>query len=100
MKSGKEKNLRLLKRCKSRNVEEDDTVKLIRLESNMLFTLVEESVVEAEHISLKNSVDKDIQEDNILSLHSEGKSLRQVGSILGISKSTVQRILKKHQIED
>ena len=98
MKSEKDKSLRLLKREKSRNVEEDDTVKLIRLESNMLFTLVEESVIEAEHIGLKSQKDPRINEDNILTLHAEGKSVRAIAGLVGVSKSTVDRIVKRHNV--
>jgi RecA/RadA recombinase len=99
MKSAKDKNLRLLKRGKSRNAEEDDTVKLIRFENNLSFSLVDSSIVEAEHIALKNTGDKDITEDHVLSLNGEGKSIRQIAAILSLSKSTVQRILKKAGIE-
>ncbi|MCF3109632.1 AAA family ATPase [Niabella sp. CC-SYL272] len=95
-KSAQDKNLRLLKRGKSRHFEEADRAKLLRLNPQTLwFELVEDDVNEAEHIGIKSIKNKEEQLDMAKLLQENGKSIREIAGILGKSKSTVQRWLNK-----
>ncbi len=95
-KSCQQTNWRIMKRCKSRNFEEDDTVKLIQLDAETLwFKLVEASVCEAEHIGVQNLSDKNEQIDMAKQLRTEGRSMEEIGKIMNKNKSTISRWLKE-----
>lgn len=97
-KSCQDKNLRILKRGKSRHFEEAETVKLIRLNTQTLwFELMEEDVNEAEHVGVGVIKDKGEQKDIALLLKEKGKSYSQIGQILGKSKATICRWLKSEE---
>lgn len=93
-KSLQDKTLRILSRGKSRHFEEADGAKLIRLNPQTLwFELVEDNVNEAEHIGLRSIRQKEEQLDMARLLRDQGKSVREIASALGKSKSTVHRWL-------
>ncbi len=89
------KNWRLLRRVKSRLVEESDTTKLITLNPETLwFELVEEDVLENEHIGVSEIEDKEQLKDMANQLKAEGKSLEEIAKILGKGKTTIHRWTK------
>lgn len=93
--SSQDKNLRLLKRMKSRLAEESDNTKLIALNPETLwFELISDSVIESEHIGLSDIQDKDEQKDIALKLKDDGKSLEEIAQILGKGKTTIHRWTK------
>jgi|ERR1051325_294657 predicted ATP-dependent serine protease len=90
-------DLRLLKRAKSRNCEEQDGSKLIRLNPETLwFELIEESVDEMDHIFFPGSLDaKDAElKQTAVLLRNEGKTFEEIGLALGKNKSTISRWFK------
>jgi hypothetical protein len=94
--SCQDKNLRILKRVKSRMFEESDETKLVRLNPETLwFELVDNSVNEAEHIGLSNLTDKDEIRDMAMDLRNQGKSYAQIAKALGKGKTTVHNMLKE-----
>ncbi|MHB8207622.1 AAA family ATPase [Mucilaginibacter sp.] len=96
--SCQDKNLRILKRDKSRHFEESDHAKLVRLNPQTLwFELVEENVNEAEHIGLNGLKEKDEQKDMAQQLRSQGKNIVEIAKILGKGKSTIHRWLKTEE---
>ena len=50
--------------------------------------------VEAEHLRDRSDEARQVERENIAELKSQGKSVRQIAAILGISKSKVDRIIK------
>lgn len=86
------KEWRLLKRIKSRLVEESDATKLIRLNPQTLwFELIDENVNEADHIGISEIKDKDELKDMATDLHEKGMTLEDIAKITGKSKSTIHR---------
>jgi predicted transcriptional regulator len=76
-------------------VEESDATKLIRLNPDTLgFELIEEDVIESEHIGLSEIQDKEELKDMAKKLRDEGKSLEKIAKILNKGKTTVHRWLK------
>lgn len=93
--SCQDKNLRILKRGKSRHFEESESAKLIRLNPQTLwFELVEDDVNEAEHVGISGLKEKDEQKDMAQTLRSQGKNIMEIAKILGKGKSTIHRWLK------
>ncbi len=89
------KNWRLLKRIKSRMVEESDSTKLIALNPESLwFELIADEVIESEHIGLADIQDKEELKDMATKLRDDGKSLDDIAQILGKGKTTIHRWLK------
>lgn len=96
--SCQQKDLRILKRIKSRLVEEDHSTKLIRLNPKTLwFELVAENVNEAEHIGLPDIQDKEELKDVAFDMYSKGNTLEQIADAMGKSKSTIQRYIKERE---
>jgi RecA-family ATPase len=94
--SCQQKDLRILKRVKSRLTEESNEVKLIKLNpETMWFELIQEDVNESEHIGLSAIEDKDEQKDMAEALRKEGKSLDEIARILHKGKTTIHRWLKE-----
>jgi predicted ATP-dependent serine protease len=96
-KSNQDKALRLLKRAKSRNCEEQEGSKLIRLNPETLwFELVSENVDEGMHIYAPDTPasERAEQMQQAVLLRSEGKTVEQIGQELGVNKSTISRWLK------
>ena len=92
--SCQDKDLRLIKRIKSRMFEESDETKLVKLNRETLwFELVESSVNEAEHIGISLITDKDELLDIAKEMRNQGKSLQQIASALSKPKSTIHRWL-------
>ncbi len=90
--SCQDKNWRLLKRVKSRLIEESDTTKLISLNPDTLwFELVQDDVLESEHIGVSEIEDKEQLKDMANQLKAEGKSLEEIGKILNKGKTTIFR---------
>lgn len=88
------KDLRILKRIKSRLAEESNTVKLIKLNPETIwFELVEEDVNESEHIGLSEIQDKEELIDMAKDLKGQGKSLSEIAAILKKGKTTIHRWL-------
>ena len=96
-KSNQDKALRLLKRAKSRNCEEQEGSKLIRLNPETLwFELVSENVDEGMHIYAPDTPASERAEQiqQAVLLRSEGRTVEQIGQELGVNKSTISRWLK------
>lgn len=94
-KSCQDKSYRLLKRCKSRNFEEDEKTRLLRLNPDTLWLeLIDPNVNEAEHVGIKSMTDKNEQIDMAKLLREQGKSFEEIGQVLGKNKSTVSRWFK------
>jgi len=94
--SEKGKNIRYLTHVKTRNVEEPDGVfdiKLIETEEGLKFDYIEMSK-ETTHFKPRENSNLNKYE-GIKELRDYGKTLREVGEIYGIDKSTVLRNLKK-----
>lgn len=90
--SSQAKDLRLIKRLKSRMFEESDKSKLVRLNPQTLwFELVDNDVNEAEHIGLLSITDKDELIDIAKEMKSNGKSYQEIAITLHKSKSTIHR---------
>ncbi|MEM7551654.1 MAG: AAA family ATPase [Bacteroidota bacterium] len=89
---------RLLKRVKSRNAPEQNGAKLLRMnEQNLWFELIEDSVQEIDYLNMENKAEV-TDEDRIrfaTELQAEGKSLQVISDVVGLSKSTLHRKLKK-----
>lgn len=98
--SNQNKNLRILKRVKSRHSEEADGAKLIRLNPETLwFEFIEDNIDESDHIGIEVKVSRNTVEDDekieIKNLHQQGFSQRQIASKLKRSVSTVNRYLNE-----
>lgn len=94
-KSQLDSTLRILKRVKSRECEEQEGAKLIRLNLETLwFEFVDEGIDEDPHIFVPEIDPKDMR-DRIISLRDKGLSLQEIGDELGMDKSTVSRRLRK-----
>lgn len=92
--SCQDKDLRLIKRMKSRMFEESDETKLVKLNRETLwFELVEKSVNEAEHIGVSILTDKDEMMDIAKDMRKQGKSLQQIATSLSKPKTTIYRWL-------
>jgi hypothetical protein len=90
--SCQDKDLRLIKRIKSRMFEESEETKLVKLNRETLwFEFVEKSVNEAEHIGISLISDKDELIDIAKDMRDQGKSLQEIASALSKPKSTIHR---------
>jgi len=90
------KDLRLLKRIKSRMIEESDKTKLIRLNPETLwFELVDEDVNEADHIGIAQIQDKDELKDRAFDMHEKGMTLEEIAKVTNKSKSTIHRYINQ-----
>lgn len=52
---------------------------------------------EQEHLKSREESDKETMANNVMNFHKEGKSMREIASLCGISLSSVHRIVKKAQ---
>lgn len=94
--SSQNKYYRILKRVKSRNCEEADGAKLLQLNpENLWFESVSENVNEEDHLG--ENVINDTEEKKVIAkeLKEKGKSEREIGRLLSVSKSSVNRWLKE-----
>jgi hypothetical protein len=97
--SQKDKNLRYLKQIKQRNTEEiygDDNVCLFQITkpaSFLHFEFVDYSR-EWEHLREPSYEDRDELKGKVATLKQEGKSVREIASLLEISKGKVEHQLK------
>ena len=97
--SHNDKNVRYLKQIKQRNTEQiydADNVCLCQITKPLNFLQFEflTFTSESEHLKQYSEKDKDGIKERVIELNSQGKSLRQIGSELGISYSKVGRLLK------
>ncbi|TZF85808.1 AAA family ATPase (plasmid) [Pedobacter sp. BS3] len=95
--SNKGRNLRILKRIKSRECEEQDGAKLITLNPETLwFEHLEDNVDERSHVLYAPSKE-DSEEINkrILEMHKQGISNAEISRQIGIDRSNVGRRLKQ-----
>lgn len=97
--SAKDKNLRYVKqlKCRSAEVEYDaDNVLLYEVvkDSNFLCFKPLGFSTEYEHLQQPSEDDKTARIDRARELKGQGKSIRDIAAQLGLSKSTVSRILK------
>ena len=91
-----DKDLRLMKRIKSRMTEESDKVKLIKLNpATLWFELIEEDVNEADHIGISQIQDKEELKDRAFDMHEKGMTLEEIAKILNKSKSTIHRYINQ-----
>jgi hypothetical protein len=94
-KSSKNSSFRLLKRTKSRMVEEQKHPKLIKFNSDTLwFELVEEEVNEMDHLGSSNINNKSELLEKAMHLKEQGHSLKEIALELKKPKSTIGRWLK------
>lgn len=96
-----DKNIRYLKQIKQRNTEQiynTDNVCICQIDKPFNFLQFEFIGYgkESAHLRQLTDKDKDMLEQNILALHQEGKSLREIGSELGISHMKAGRVIKKN----
>lgn len=94
-KSSKDPSWRILKRDKSRMVEDQRNAKLLRLNRETLwFETEEEEINETDHLSGEMMSGKDEAYELAKVMHEKGASVDQIVAATGIPKSTVYRILK------
>jgi len=96
--SNTDKNLRYLKQIKQRNTEqiydiENICVCQIDKPDNFLLFEFLNFGKEWEHLKFHTETDKNIQSEKIIELKQQGRSYRKIGAELGISHSSVKRIL-------
>ncbi len=97
--STKDKNLRYIKQIKERNtnkIYDAENVCIFQVEkpTNFLgFTFIEYGA-ENEHLKQVSEKDKDELVEKAKELSTQGKSQRDIGSILGVSAMTISRYLK------
>ncbi|MDX9695249.1 MAG: AAA family ATPase [Bacteroidales bacterium] len=91
-------NYRYLKQVKARNAEQLEDVIVCRIEEKDGFLGFEYVKHDDEQNHVSNTKPKDPEElkQEIQSLSSEGKSIREIAKILGISKSKVHRYLNSN----
>ena len=95
-----DKNIRYLKQIKQRNTEQiydADNVCVCQISKPLNFLQFEfiNFGTEREHLRQPNEQDKVSQNTKVNELHQQGRSLREIGSELGISHMKVSRILKE-----
>lgn len=97
--SCQDKNLRLIRRLKSRMFAESDETKLVRLNPDTLwFELIASNCIEAEHIGLADLTDKEMKIDMAkVMLFDQGKTYAEVSESLGIPISTLHRWIGKSE---
>lgn len=90
--SSQDKDLRILKRIKSRNAVEDQTAKLLRLNPETLwFECVEDNINEEEHIN-KNTISNTYEKKDLArTLSDKGYTCQKIADIIGVAKSTISR---------
>lgn len=98
--STKDKNLRYLKQIKQRNTEqiydaENVIVCQIEKPSNFLRFEFINFGTEREHLRQPSDNEKNNLKEKVIEMKQQGKSLRDIGSELGISHMKVNRILKE-----
>lgn len=98
--SAKDERLRYVKQLKIRSGEQEYggnniLVYEISHEGGYVHFQFVEFGVEAEHLRDRSDEARQVERENIAELKSQGKSVRQIASILGISKSKVDRIIKE-----
>ncbi len=97
--SHSDKNLRYLKQIKQRNTEQiydADNVCVCQIDKPSNFLLFEflNFGKEWEHLKQHTEKDKESLNEKVKELKQQGRSLREIGSLLGISHSKAGRILK------
>lgn len=96
--SCQDKNLRLIKRIKSRMFAESDETKLVRLNPDSLwFELIQMDCNESEHIGLSHITEKEEMIDIAKDLKKQGKSYLQIAAALSKPKTTIYRWLGKDE---
>ncbi|WP_339706272.1 AAA family ATPase [Algoriphagus aquimarinus] len=102
--SNRDNNLKYLKQIKQRNSSQifsSENVwicEIVKPESFLKFQFVEYGS-EAEHLKVQKAEDVERLAIEVLTLHLEGKSLREIGRSLGISHMKASRILKANPEE-
>jgi KaiC/GvpD/RAD55 family RecA-like ATPase len=94
--SNNDKNLRYLKPVKARNSSNNDFVCVCNLARQYNFLCFNKQGFEYEYMLLKTTEDKQTgqMEQQILELHEQKLTLREIGWRLGISHTQVRRVLK------
>lgn len=95
-----DKNIRYLKQIKQRNTEQIyDAENVCVCQISKPFNFLQFEFInfgsEREHLKQPNDKDKENQTEKVNELHRQGRSLREIGSELGISHMKVSRILKE-----
>jgi predicted ATP-dependent serine protease len=101
-KSAKDDGLRYIKQMKVRHGEfmyGADNVIVCQLDSINAFLQFVPIGYSSEREHLKERSENDLSEleNDVMELHNKGLSIREIAAQLGTSKSTVQRIIKKHK---
>ena len=97
--SAKDDRLRYVKQLKIRSGEQEyggNNILVYEISHDGGFVHFQfvEFGVEAEHLRDRSDEARQVERENIAELKSQGKSVRQIAAILGISKSKVDRIIK------
>ncbi len=97
--SHSDKNLRYLKQIKQRNTEQiydAENVCVCQIDKPLNFLLFEfvNFGKEWEHLKQQTEKDKENLNEKVMELKEQGRSLREIGSELGVSHMKVSRILK------
>ena len=98
--SAKDDRLRYVKQLKIRSGEQEFggnnvLVYEISHEGGFVHFQFLEFGIEAEHLRDRTDEAREVERNNIAELKGQGKSVRQIAAILGISKSKVDRIIKE-----
>lgn len=104
-KSAKDSNLRYIKQLKTRSGEfmfNENNIIICTIEKKNSFLQFVEQGYDCEWRHLKEHTKEDDEQDveNIMSLHNNGKSIREIAKELDISKSKVGRIVKAKTVPD
>lgn len=95
-KSTQNESYRILKRSKSRNCPDQVGAKLLELNSDTLwFNAIKENVNESEHLGSGVNVGAFEKKELARELHEQGKTMEEIGTLLGKSKSSISRWINR-----
>ncbi len=96
-KSTQNESYRVLKRSKSRNCADQVGAKLLELNPDTLwFDMINENVNEAEHIGRGTNISANEKKELAQELYDQGKTMEEIGKLLGKSKSSISRWINGH----
>lgn len=98
--SAQDKSLRYVKQLKVRADEfsygaDNVVVYEVSKESGFLQFIFRGYASEADHLKAFDESDKIARDESIITLHRQGKSQREIARIVGVGKTTVERVIKR-----